>query len=152
MPRESKAARLATTAAVKKRSRSYSTSTLRKLPPYGRRLAANLGQGWKPDYGGTIFIAAGLYAWDLAKRWDNAPQGRAFLCILPDESPASYDWSLLQSSSAIVYDTGDFALKHADQLASILLRARADLAYLIVCDNAWRGVSYRAGQIATVTA
>lgn len=115
----------------------------RHLPPYAKRLSDKFATGWKADWTGTIFIAAGDQAWNLGRRWaENASvSDRAFLVLPPGTDPSIYDWRIVAGHDCVLYDTGGLSDATAEDFAVLLIQAGANL--VLVAGEERDTVSYR---------
>ncbi len=115
----------------------------RHLPPYGKRLSDRFATGWKADWTGTIFIAAGHHAWDHGRQWAERASitNRAFLVLPPNTDPTVYDWRIVAGHDCLLYDTGGLSDATAEDLAVLLIQTGADL--VLVAGEERDTVSYR---------
>ncbi len=108
--------------------------TLRR-PPYAIALAKRFGTGWRPA-NGTIHVAAGPRAWDLARGWQTEPDWRAWF-IVPDMT--TYDLTVVRGFDCILHCRG-LSDDETDRIAAALVIAGAPR---VVTTTSNRIVSYR---------
>lgn len=126
-------------------SADYTKGSLcpRHLPPYAKRLSDRFATGWKADWTGTIFIAAGDHAWDHGAQWAERVSitNRAFLVLPPNTDPTVYDWRIVGGHDCVLYDTGNLSDATAEDFAVLLIQTGADL--VLVAGEERDTVSYR---------
>jgi hypothetical protein len=115
----------------------------RHLPPYAKRLSDRFATGWKADWTGTIFIAAGDHAWDHGGQWAERATitNRAFLVLPPNTDPTVYDWRIVAGHDCVLYDTGGLSDATAEDFAVLMIQTGADL--VLVAGEERDTVSYR---------
>lgn len=115
----------------------------RHLPPYAKRLSDKFTAGWKADWTGTIFIAAGDHAWDHGGQWAERASitNRAFLVLPPNTDATVYDWRIVAGHDCVLYDTGSLSDATAEDFAVLLIQTGADL--VLVAGEERDTVSYR---------
>ncbi len=112
--------------------RKFSTTPPRRLPPYGRRLAAVLARpdtwpwyvGTSPDGRHvTILTLCGPGCWDRAHTWETGAEHRLFVVAPSGEAPDRYDWRILRGHDPILIDPcGDVSGPEIQALAAALIR------------------------------
>ena len=120
----------------------------RKLPPYGRRVAAALSEpaswrnyiGTSADGSGvTLWIAIGSEAWEWAA--ERREHRHLVVAIPPDVDPKAFNWKFMAGHDPIMLcGAGEVDAEHAKAAATALLRDGVQhVTYLPNDGSLWTG-------------
>jgi hypothetical protein len=109
--------------------RAKRVPTSKPLPAFGRELQEARRRGEFPN----VFVHAGDHAWDRAHR--RAPP--EVLCLPPDESAESYDWTVVKGLAVtlVVWDREE---AFTDAFARLLVISGATLVVVVPDGNTYR--------------
>ncbi|MGD9107589.1 MAG: hypothetical protein PVI75_00250 [Gammaproteobacteria bacterium] len=103
---------------------------IKPFPPYGRKLFDARQHGYKPK--NDVFLFIGKNAWQKAKDFTN---WQDVLALPPNCEPDKFNWSVVNESSVLVFDTGNVNYTVIRKLAYILLLASASIVRVALPAN-----------------